>query len=327
MNAVVFRHTRAVALAIVTIAVAPGAHKAWAQDKYPSRPLTIVVATAPGSSTDARARLTANKMRTRFGQPLIIENKAGAGGIIGLGYVAKSKPDGYTILHTATSNLSTAPGTVKALPFDPVQDFSGIIISSEGYIGLLVRPDFKGMSFPQFLERARKSPELLSIAGSNVGNEVLLKQLADATKLPLTYVRYNDYGRMMTDLWGGRLGGAFGLLSLTLAPHKSGQGYLVAMSGPERLSSLPDMPTMDETLSGVVNTSTSGYFAPAGTPRPIVNQLHAQFFEAGKDPEVLAANSDGGRAMFMKPEETDAFMKKEVERWSAQLKAAGFTPQ
>ena len=130
-----------------------------AQDRYPSRPMTIVVATGPGSSTDARARLTANKMRARFGQTLIIENRAGAGGIIGLSYVAKAKPDGYTILHTATSNLSTAPGTIKSLPFDPIQDFSGITITSEGYIGLLTRAEFKGMSFPQFLDRARKSPE------------------------------------------------------------------------------------------------------------------------------------------------------------------------
>lgn len=323
-TAAVFRITRA---ALLAAGFTLPAQQAPAQDKYPSRPMTIVVATAPGSSTDARARLTANKMRARFGQPLVIENRAGAGGIIGLSYVAKAKPDGYTILHTATSNLSTSPGMVKALPFDPVQDFSGIIITSEGYIGLLTRPEFKGMSFQQFLEQARKDPNLLSVAGSNAGNEVLLKQLSTATKLPFTYVRYNDYGRMMTDLWGGRLGGAFGLLSLTLAPHKSGQGYIVAMSGPERLPSLPDMPTMEENFPGVINTSTSGYFAPAGTPRPVVNLLHAQLFEAGKDPEVLAANSDGGRAMFMKPEETDAFMKKEVQRWSALLKEAGFVPQ
>lgn len=323
-SAAVLRNAGTAALAIGVAAVAA---TAMAQDKYPSKPMTIVVATGPGSSTDARARLTANKMRARFGQSLIIENKAGAGGIIGLSYVAKAKPDGYTILHTATSNLSTSPGMVKSLPFDPIQDFSGITITSEGYIGLLTRAEFKGMSFPQFLERARKSPELLSIAGSNAGNEVLLKQLATASKLPLTYVRYNDYGRMMTDLWGGRLGGAFGLLSLTLPAHKSGQGYIVSMSGPERLPSLPDMPTMGETLPGVLNTSTSGYFAPVGTPRPIVNTLYEQLIEAGKDPEVLAANADGGRAMFMKPEETDAFMKKEVLRWTALLKEAGITPQ
>jgi tripartite-type tricarboxylate transporter receptor subunit TctC len=298
-----------------------------AQDKYPSKPLTIIVATGPGSSTDARARLTANKMRTRFGQPLIIENKAGAGGIIGLTHVAKAKPDGYTILHTATSNLSTAPGTLKSLSFDPIQDFSGITITSEGYIALLTRAEFRGMSLPQFVEKARKSPEMLTIAGTNTGNEVLLKQLATATKLPLTYVRYKNYGGMMTDLWGGRLGGAFGLLSLTLPAHKSGQGYIVAMSGPERLPSIPDMPAMAETLPGVLNTSTSGYFAPAGTPRPVVNLLHGQLIEAGKDPEVLAANSEGGRAMFMKPEETDAFMKKEVQRWTALLKEAGIVPQ
>ena len=298
-----------------------------AQDKYPSRPLTIVVPTAPASSTDAKARLTASKMRASFGQAVLVENKAGAGGIIGVGYVAKAKSDGYTILHSALSNLATAPGMVKALSFDPVQDFSGITLSSEGYIALLTRAEFKGLSFPQYLDRMRKNPELFPVAGSNTGNQVFLKQIADGAKIPHTYVRYSDYGRMMNDLWGGRLGGALALLNLALPMHRSGQGYIVAMSGTERLPDIPNIPTIEETLAGVSNASTAGYFAPAGTPRPVVNALHSYITAAGKNPEVMSSNRDGGRPLFVSPEATDAFMKKEVQRWTALLKDAGIEPQ
>lgn len=300
---------------------------ALAQDKYPSRPLTIIVPTAPASSTDAKARLLATRMRPRFGQAVVVENKPGAGGIIGVGYVAKAKPDGYTILHSATSNLATAPGTVKGLNFDPVQDFAGIMLSSEGYIALLTRPEFKELSLAQFIERMRRSPEQFSIAGTNTGNEILLKQIATAAKIPLTYVRYSDYGRMMTDLYGGRLGGALALLNLALPQHKSGQGYVVAMSGAKRLPDASSIATMDEALPGVESASTSGYFAPAATPRPIINFLYAQIAETGKDPEVLSGNADGGRPLFTTPDETDAHMKKEVQRWTALLKEAGIVPQ
>lgn len=300
---------------------------ALAQEKYPSRPLTIIVPTAPASSTDSKARLVATRMRARFGQPVVVENKPGAGGIIGVAYVAKARPDGYTILHSALSNLATAPGTVKALTFDPVQDFSGIMLSSEGYIALMTRGEFKGLTFPQFLDRMRKNPELFPVAGSNTGNEIFLKQIASAAGIPLTYVRYSDYGRMMTDLWGGRLGGALALLNLFIPPHKSGQGYIVAMSATERLPDVPGIPTMEEGLPGVNLASTSGYFAPATTPRPIINFLYAQIAETGKDPEVLSGNADGGRPLFTTPDETDAFMKKEVQRWTVLLKEAGIVPQ
>jgi len=298
-----------------------------AQDKYPSRPLTIIVPTAPASATDAKARLLATKMRPRFGQSVVVENKPGAGGIIGVGYVAKAKPDGYTILHSATSNLATAPGTVKGLTFDPVQDFAGIMLSSEGYIALLTRPEFKDLSFVQFIDRLRRNPEQFPVAGTNTGNEILLRQIAAAAKIPLTYVRYSDYGRMMTDLYGGRLGGALALLNLALPQHKSGQGYVVAMSGTKRLPDASTIATMDEALPGVESGSTAGYFAPAATPRPIINFLYTQIAEAAKDPEVFSSNADGGRPLFTSPEETDTHMKKEVQRWTALLKEAGIEPQ
>ena len=306
----------------------PGASlTSHAQDKYPSKPLTIVVPTAPASSTDARARQVAAKLAPLFGQSVVVENKPGAGGIVGIAYLAKLRPDGYAILHSATSNLATAPGMVKALPFDPIQDFAGVTISNEGYVALLTREEYKNLSFPQFLDRMRRNPEQFPIAGTNLANKVFLKQIADAAKIPLTYVPYTDYGRMMNDLWGGRLGGTLGLLNLTMPMVKGGQGHIVAMSSAERLTHMPGMPTTEETLPGVSYTSSGSYFAPARTPRAIVNLLYTQISTVGKDPEVIRRNQEGGRPMFLGPEETDAYMKKEVQRWSALLKESGIVPE
>ena len=132
---------------------------------------------------------------------------------------------------------------------------------------------------------------------------------------------------MMNDLWGGRLGGVMVSLNLIFPNIRSGQGHVVALSATERAAALPDTPLMQETLPGVNLNIWTGYFAPAKTPRPVINFLHARITEAGKEPEVLQRNSDGGRAIFLTPEETNAYVRKELPRWTALLKAAGIEPE
>jgi len=128
-------------------------------------------------------------------------------------------------------------------------------------------------------------------------------------------------------LWGGRLGGAMVSLNMAVPLVKSGQGHIVAVSSTERLSALPNTPTMQETLAGVYINSWTGYFAPAKTPRPVIGTLHALISGALRDPEILKRNEEAGRALFTTPEETDAYVKKEVPRWMALLKAAGIGPE
>ncbi len=298
-----------------------------AQDKYPSRPLSIVVPFGPGSSSDIGVRQLSAKMQPRFGQPMIVENRAGAGTTIGAAYVAKAKPDGYTIMYGSTSSLGTAPGMVKGLSYDPIRDFSGITLTGEQYFALLTRGEFKSLSFPQFLDRMRQSPENFAVGGQSASYQTLNKMMTDAAKLNQVYVPYAEAGRMMNDLWGGRLGGAMVPLNLALPTLKSGQGHIAALSSAERLPSLPSTPTMTETLPGVQINSWTGYFAPAKTPRPVINTLYAHISETVKDPEVMKRNEDGGRPLFLTPEETDAYVRKEVPRWTALLKAAGIEPE
>ncbi len=324
------RVRRAVAIAFTALIAADSillSGNAFAQDKYPARPLVIVVPFGAGSSTDVSVRMLAARVQPRFGQPVLVENRAGGGATIGPAYVAKSRPDGYTILNGTTSGIAAAPGMVKSLSYDPIRDFSGITVIGEQYTVLLTRGEFKELSFPQFLERIRKNPERFAIAGQSASYQILNQMMTDAAKLTHTYVPYAEVGRMMNDLWGGRLGGAMVTLSLALPAHKSGQGYIVAISATERMPGLPKTPAMAETLPGAHLNSWSGYFVPARTPRPIINILHAHMAEAVRDPEILKRNEEGGRPLFLTPEETDAYVRKEVPRWTALLKAAGIEPE
>lgn len=298
-----------------------------AQDKYPSKTLTIIVPFGPGSSSDVGVRQLAGKMQPRFGQTMLVDTRPGAGTTIGAAYVARARPDGYTIMYGSTSSLGTAPGMVKGLSYDPIRDFSGITLTGEQYFALLTRGEFKDSTFPQFLERMRKNPELYPIAGQSASYQIFNKMMTDAAGLSHTYVPYAEAGRMMNDLWGGRLGGAMVPLNLALPTLRSGQGYIVALSSGERVPNLPNTPPMEETLPGVRINSWTGYFAPAKTPRSIINTLYAHISETVKDPEILKRNEEGGRPLFLTPDETDAYVRKEVPRWTALLKANGIEPE
>ena len=320
-------HAVSVVTASVVTALVVMATNAHAQDKYPSRALTIVVPFGPGSSSDVGVRQLTAKMQPRFGQPMIVDTRPGAGTTIGAAYVAKARPDGYTIMYGSTSSLGTAPGMVKGLSYDPVRDFAGITLIGEQYFALLSRGEFKALSFPQFLERMRQTPDSFAVGGQSASYQTLNKMMTDAAKLTHVYVPYAEAGRMMNDLWGGRLGGAMVPLNLALPTLKSGQGHLVAISAADRVPSLPNTSTMAESLPGVQINSWTGYFAPAKTPRPIINTLHALISETVKDPEIMKRNEEGGRPLFLTPDETDAYVRKEVPRWTALLKASGIEPE
>ena len=298
-----------------------------APDKYPSRPLTIYIPFGAGSSSDIGVRQMAGKMQPKFGQPIIVEARPGAQATIAPAVLLRAKPDGYSIMYGTTSSLATAPSMVKNLTYDPVKDFSGITLVAEQYFVLLTRNEYKGMSFPQFLERMRKEPEKFPVGGQSGAYETLNNMIRESAKLTHTFVPYKEVGQMMSDLWGGRLGSAIVVLNLGLPAMKGGQGHIVALSSRERSPAIPDTPLMQETLPGVQINAWTGYFAQAKTPRPIITTLHAMITEVGKDPEVNKRNAEGGRALFTTPEETDAYVRKEVPRWTALMKAAGIQPE
>ena len=312
------------ALAVGTGLVAGGA---FAQGSYPAKPVKIVVPFAAGGSPDTWTRLLVKVMEPRMGQPLLVENRTGGNSTIGMAYAAKAAPDGYTITYSTNSGTSTARALFKSLPYDPINDFAGIIIAQESYFALVVNKSEHGVTLAQLLDKVRKSPDKFTVGTASTTMEMLDKLMENAAKVQLTFARYATPANQVADLLGGRTQMIIHTLNAAKIMHDSGQGYAVAVSSPERLSAMPDTPTIAETLPGVTLGPWTGYFAPAKTPRPIVNFLYTRFAEAVKTPAAQTYGLNSGRVLTMPPEEVDAFVKKDEPRWMALAKAAGIEPE
>ena len=313
----------AAGLATVFLALAP---LAQAQEAYPSKPLRIIVPFGPGGSPDVLSRMIGKELSIRTGQPVIVENRPGANSIIGTAAVANAPPDGYTILYGTNSGISSARALVKNLPYDPVKSLSGVIILQEGYFVLVGKPgDFTG--FPQFVERIRKDPKTTQVGGASVTILVTNKLMANAGKLEHTYVPYKENSRLLLDIMGGQIAAGFSPIGAALPFIAQGKLAALAVTGPDRLGSLPTVQTLAETLPGVSLALWTGYFVPAKTPRPVVDYLYKQLAEILRLPEMVKWNSDAGRALYMPPREVDDFIAKDEARWQAVFRQAGIQPE
>ena len=315
------------AAGVIVVVALLAASMAGAQDKYPSKPVRIIVPYAAGGSPDAFTRIIIKDLAPRLGQPVIVENKPGAQSLLGLAYLAKQAPDGYTIGYGGVSGLSGGRALFKSLPYEPTNDFSGIVMVQDAYFARVVRNEEKGTTFRQFLDKMRKSPEKYSIGGNSVVPEIISKMIETAAKTTHTYIRYTGPAQQVADMLGGRTGGIIHTMNPTLVMHRSGQAHAMAVSSPERLPTLPDVPTMSEVLPGVTLATWTGYWAPAKTPRPIIDYLYKQFVEALKQPAALQYSENVGKALFMPPADVDAFVRKEEVRWMTLTKAAGIEPE
>lgn len=298
-----------------------------AQDKYPSKPIRIVVPWGTGGSPDIFNRMVANSLEARIGQRVLVENRAGANGIVGTNHVARSVADGYTVLYASNSGISAARALVKTLQYDPINDFAGVTIVQEGYNVLVVRSEDKGLTFPRFLERLRKDPERYSIGGTSTTAEVSNALMSSIGKLTHTYIRYKDTPTMMNDLLGGRLAAAFSPIGSMMQSIQQGQIFASGVTAPARLPVLPNTPAIAESLPGATVSVWVGYMVPAKTPKPVIDYLYEKISLVLKEPAILKWNEDAGRALFMKPDEVDAFVRKDELHWQALFQAAGIKPQ
>jgi tripartite-type tricarboxylate transporter receptor subunit TctC len=312
---------------VVPLSLALSSGAVHAQAAYPAKPVRIIVPYAAGGSPDTFTRILVKSLEPRLKQPVLVENKPGANSVLGMAYTAKQAPDGYTITYATNSGLSSARALFKNLNYDPINDFSGIILAQDAYFALMVRNEEKGTSFAQYLEKMRRNPEKYSIGGASTTMEILNKMIETAGKTSQAYARYANPAVQVSDLLGGRLGGIIHTMNASINMHRSGQAHAIAVSAPERLNTLPDVPTMVETLPGVTISTWTGFWAPAKTPRPIVDYLYQQFVEVLKNPEAVKYSENVGKALAMPPAEVDAFVRKEEARWNALAKAAGISPE
>ena len=313
-----------VLLATLSLVTAVPAHAA---EEFPNKPIKIIMPFGPGGSPDTFGRMTAKLMSARIGQQVVVENRSGANSTLGSALVAKSKPDGYTILYGTNSGTSAARSMFKSLPYDPIKDLAGIIINQEAFYMLIVRLQEKG-GLTEYVESSRKNPERYPMGGSSSTAEILNKMFLNATKLDYTYVRYKEASAMFPDIMAGRLSGAFQPINIAMSFVRPGKMRGLAVSSPERLPIAPDMPTVNELYPGVVLSTWTGYFAPGGTPMPIRNILWKHFADITlQDKDVNTWASNAGRALTMRPEEVDAYVRKDEARWNMLTKMAGIEPE
>ena len=310
-------------------ALAAGAMYASAQT-FPVKPVHITVPFTPGSATDISARAMQQKLSEFWGQPVIIENRPGAGGTIGSGQVARAAPDGYTLLVQA-SGYAAAPAIYAKLPYDPAKDFTDVTAVAGQATVLVVAPSSGFKTLGELLAAARAKPGTINFAsaGSGSGTHLNGEKFKGMAGIDVVHIPYKGTPEALTDTIAGRVTYYFSPIAAALPHIRDGKLVPLAVSTATRTSLLPDAPTVAE--AGVPNFNFNlwtGMFAPAGTPPEIVDKIAKDIQRAWADPEVKARLAKIGlEPMPMTPAEFKAFVKAEMDDATRVLQAAGVKPQ
>ena len=304
---------------------------AVAQADWPNKAITYVVPFAVGGNTDTLARLIGQKLSTALGQPVIIENKPGAGGNIGSDFVAKAKPDGYTILGGTISSHAINPSVYPNMPYDAVKSFEPVILLGSNPLVFAVNASTPYKSLKEVLDAARARPGQLAFASPGPGTSPHLagELLKTLTHVDITHVPYKGSGPALSDVIGGQVPIIIDTTIVLGAQIKAGKLRPLAVAYPTRLGTLPDVPTAAEAgVPGWEVVSWQAVFAPAGTPKPIVQRLNAEIAGIMKMPDVQARLAElGVEVGGGPPEQLAEFQKAEIAKWAKVVKAADVKPE
>ncbi|SFP09967.1 Bug family tripartite tricarboxylate transporter substrate binding protein [Variovorax sp. PDC80] len=303
---------------------------AFAQDGYPKQPIRLIVPFAAGSGTDAVARITAQMLGEALKGSVIVDNRAGANGVIAAELVAKAPPDGYTLFMTTNTTHSANPSLMKSLPYDPVKDFAPVSRMGNLPFMLVVNNELPVKNVAELLAWGRAHPGKLSYASGNSTGIVSGATLSRMSGVPMLHVPYKSTPPAIADLIGGQVSMMVVDLAAGLATVKAGKMRAIAVTTQERTQLFPELPPLADTpeLKGFDITSWNGVFAPAGTPRDVVLKLN----------KVLAAMANGAAfrervsklgfdAFGSTPEELGAFTVAELAKWKKLIQAAGIQPE
>ena len=294
---------------------------------WPQKPIRLIVPNAPGGSTDLVARTTANKLAESLGQQVVIDNRAGSGGVIGTELVARSAPDGYTLLMGTIGNLAISPHLYPNLTYDPLRDFAPVAqIASAAYM-LVVHPSVPARSVKELVALAKARPGHLAYAsaGSGTGSHLAAELFRAVAGIDVTHVPYKGGTPGLTDVISGQVQLMFNGIPSSLSHIKSGRIRPLAVTTAKRAAVAPEVPTIGEAgYAGAESTSWTGLLAPAGTARAIVERLNAELRKAVQAPEVRARlAADGAEPVGSSPEAFAAYIKAELAKWGRVVKASG----
>ena len=291
---------------------------AWAET-YPNKPLRLIVPFPPGAGTDMFARVVANKLGDSMGQPVVVENKPGGGATIGTEFVARSAPDGYTLL-ISTASHAINPSVYRKLPYDTLKDFVSVTELATVPIVLVVNPSVPAHSVKELVDLAKASPGKLNIGSSSSGTVFhlageLFKSMAG---IDMVHVPYSGGGPALAALLGGQVDVLFETSLTVQAYAKAGKLRILAVGSEQRVAGMPDVPTLSESgFRGFSAENWYGIYAPAGTPREIVRKLNHEIVKALNLPDVKERfASQGADLVGNTPEQQTAFLKSEMEKWS-----------
>ena len=297
---------------------------------YPDRQIKIISPFATGGIADTFSRVIAQGLSESWGQPVIVENKTGGGGNIGSDFVAKAAPDGYTLVMGNIGSHAVNPYLMKNMPYDPLRDFQPVayVLDAEGL--LVVSPDVPSRSVPELIAYIKANPGKISYGSGGVGTTShlageLFKSLA---KVDMTHIPYKGNAPAITDLIGGQTQVMFATMPTVLPYVKTGKLRALAVIGGTRSPSLPDVPTVSETLPGFDVSNWIGIFAPNGTPPSIISKLNTEIVKVMQQPNVQKRlDTEGAKFKVMTPEAFGAFQKSEAQKWAKTIRDSGLKPE
>ena len=295
---------------------------------YPTKPVKLIVPFPAGSATDQVARLTGQQLQEALKQPFVVENKPGAQGAIAAEFVAKSPPDGYTLLVTTNTPQAANVSLFKKLSYDPVKDFAPIVRLGTTSFMLMVKPEFPAKNLKEFLTYVRGQPGKLSAGYGSAGSQVSLALLKSMGKLDVIEAPYKGIPQTITDVMGGTLHFTFVDLGNAIAQQKGGKLKGLAVTSAKRTPLAPDLPAIAEELKGYELIAWFALMAPAHTPKEVVQALHDATIQGLAKPDIKEKFAAIGTDVApMGPDELAKFIQSEIAAWAKLTRLAGIQPE
>ena len=297
---------------------------AFAQSEYPAKPVRVVVGQAPGGGNDIQTRLFAQKLSESLGRSFVVENRTGAGSVLSYRFVAAAPPDGYTLL-AASGGFTIVPSVHANLGYDPQKDLAPISLVVQAPFLLLAHPSLPVKSAKDVIALARAKPGALThgSAGQGSSTHLAFALFTTLARIEMTHVPYKGTGPALTDAIAGQIHMLMGNVLSSLQHAKTGKLRALAVTTTKRSPAVPELPSLAESVPGYESTTWHAWFAPAGTPQPIVDKLNAELAKAARSPDVVARLSpDGAQPVGSTPEQMRQFIAADIARWRKVVKEA-----
>ncbi len=298
-------------------------------DNYPSKAVKIIVPFTPGGATDITARIVAEKLQFKWGQPVLVENKPGGGSNIGADYVAKSPPDGYTLVLGVTGSHGINVSLYKKMPYHPIRDFEPITQATMYPNVIFTHPSYPANNLQELLALARKNNGSVPFGhdGTGTGSHLTMELFLHKANVKMQSIPYKGSSPIVADVLGNQLSvGVTGITSV-ISAYKAGKVKIFAVTSINRSAVAQELPTVAEQgFPGFSGEPWSGFFAPKGTPKPIINKIANDMIEVMKLPDVVKKMTDLGTPLVAsRPEEFAIFLAKEIEKWAEAVRVSGTT--